>query len=177
MNTKEIFDKFHSQGLLEAVEGEANIQKIAPVETGGNGDLVFLDKKDFLEHISKNKPSAVVTSKDFFDKVKEVGVTAVFLSKNVGLAHAKMKQAIGDRNWRDTTQWGKIHSSAIIHPDTKIPESCIVGPRVVVGKNVKIGENCVLQAGVILEENVTLGNDVILCANVFIGFDSEIGDR
>ncbi len=177
ITTKEIFDQFHKQGLLDSVQGEGTIQKIAPVEIGSNGDLVFVDKKDFLEHIQKNKPSAVVTSVDLVEKVKEAGISIIFTSTNVGLAHAKIKQAIGDRNWRDTSEWGQVHPSAIVHPETQIPASCVVGPRVVIGRNVKIGENCVFQANVTIEQNAIIGNDVILCSGVFIGYDCEIGDR
>jgi UDP-3-O-[3-hydroxymyristoyl] glucosamine N-acyltransferase len=177
ITAKEIFDRFHSQGILDSFEGEGIIQKIAPVEIGSNGDLVFVDKKDFLEFVQKNKPTAVVTNSELADKVKETGIPVIFVSTNVGLAHAKIKQAIGDRNWRDTSEWGQVHPSAIIHPETKIPTSCIVGPNVVIGKNVKIGENCVFQANVTIEQNVSIGNDVILCSGVFVGQDCEIGDR
>ncbi|MCB1178378.1 MAG: UDP-3-O-(3-hydroxymyristoyl)glucosamine N-acyltransferase [Leptospiraceae bacterium] len=177
LSTKEILEKFKNQGVLESLEGEAIIKRIAPVEKCGEGDLVFVDKKDFLESIKNNQPSAVVTSNELFPKVKETGIKTIFISKNVGLAHAKIKQEYGDRNWRDTSEWGQIHPSAIIHPDTKIPSSCLVGPGSVIGKNVKLGENCVIQANVVIERNVLIGNDTIICSGVFIGYECEIGDR
>ncbi|HMY68676.1 MAG TPA: UDP-3-O-(3-hydroxymyristoyl)glucosamine N-acyltransferase [Leptospiraceae bacterium] len=176
IHTEEILKKFQPQGLLESVQGKAEIQNIAPVETGHSGDLVFLDKKEFLEFVIQNRPSAVVTSAEFADKVKD-SADAVFISKNVGLAHAKIKTEYADRNWRDIEEWGRIHPSAVIHPTVSVPESCVIGPKVVIGKNVKLGENCVFQANVVIERDAVIGNDVILCPNVFIGWGCQIGNR
>jgi len=177
LHTQEIFSIFHPTGILEKLEGEAIINRIAPVEECQPGDLVFIDKKEYLDYIAKGKPSAVVCSKEFWDKLKEINIPALFLSPNVGLAHALLKQKYGDRNWYDTSEWGQIHPSAVVHESVKIPSSCIIGPGVVIGRNCKLGEKVIIQANSVLEENVTIGDETKIMPLVFIGKDTEIGKR
>ncbi len=177
--------KFHSNdiqnvlkpyNLISEIKGSAALNKIAPVEEGGEGDLVFFDKKDFLPYIEKNRPTAVVTSSEFFPKIVSLGIRVCILSKNVGVAHAIVKQKFGDWNWYES-EWGRIHPSAIIHESTKIPNSCVIGPNVVIGQNCKIGEKVVIQANTVIEEGVTIGEETKILSQVFIARNTEIGSR
>lgn len=52
-----------------------------------------------------------------------------------------------------------IHPSAVVHPGTKIPESCTIGPFCVVGADVEMGERCELVSHVVLEGPTKLGDD------------------
>ncbi|MBK8397674.1 MAG: UDP-3-O-(3-hydroxymyristoyl)glucosamine N-acyltransferase [Leptospiraceae bacterium] len=178
MNSKasEIFSLFHPAGILESLEGDVLINAIDPVETGKSGSLVFIDNKKYLPFIKENKPSAVVTNKDLYSEVLSYGVEALFLAKNVGVAHAALKQKYADRDLFQS-EWGKRHSSAIIHETAIIPESCMVGPNTVIGENVIIGERCVIQAGVIIEANAKLGEDCVIFPNAVIGYNCILGNR
>lgn len=175
-HSNQILELFQPSGIILEVRGSAELKKIAPVEEGGEGDLVFVDKKEFLPFIEKNKPTAVVTSSEFFEKILNLNIPVCILAKNVGVAHALMKQKFGDWNWYES-EWGKVHPSAVIHESTKIPASCIVGPNVVIGQNCKIGERVIIQANTVIEENVTIGEDTKILSQVFIGRNTEIGSR
>ncbi|MCC5815687.1 MAG: UDP-3-O-(3-hydroxymyristoyl)glucosamine N-acyltransferase [Leptospira sp.] len=178
MNTKasDIFSIFQPAGVLESLDGDSLIKQISPVETGKSGSLVFIDNKKFLSYITENKPSAVVTNKDLIEEVRAVGIEAIFLASNVGVAHAVLKQKYADRNLFQS-EWGNHHPSAIIHDSTKIPASCMIGPNVVIGENVSFGERCVIQAGVVIESNAKLGDDCIIYSNSVIGYNCILGNR
>ena len=75
MNSKasEIFALFNPAGILESLDGDAQINAIQPVETGKSGCLVFIDNKKFLPFVKENKPSAVVTNKDLISEIQSLG--------------------------------------------------------------------------------------------------------
>ena len=165
----EIFALFNPAGILESLEGDAFIAAIHPVETGKSGSLVFIDNKKFLPFVKENKPSAVVTNKDLLSEIQSLGLEAVFLAKNVGVAHAALKQKYADRDLFQS-EWGKRHSSALIHETAKVPESCMIAPNVVIGENAVIGERCVIQTGAVIEANAKLGDDCVIFHNSVIGY-------
>ncbi|MBP7284036.1 MAG: UDP-3-O-(3-hydroxymyristoyl)glucosamine N-acyltransferase [Leptospiraceae bacterium] len=178
MNSKasEIFALFNPAGILESLEGDAFIAAIHPVETGKSGSLVFIDNKKFLPFVKENKPSAVVTNKDLLSEIQSLGLEAVFLAKNVGVAHAALKQKYADRDLFQS-EWGKRHSSALIHETAKVPESCMIAPNVVIGENAVIGERCVIQTGAVIEANAKLGDDCVIFHNSVIGYNCILGNR
>lgn len=178
MNLKasEILSIFQPAGVLESLEGDAQLSSISPVESGGSGALVFIDNKKFLSFIKENKPSAVVTNKDLIDEVRQSGIAAVFLAPNVGVAHAVLKQKFADRNLF-LSEWGNRHSSALIHETAEVPDSCMIGPNVVIGENARLGERCVIQAGVVIESGARLGDDCVVYSNAVIGYSCILGNR
>jgi UDP-N-acetylglucosamine acyltransferase len=52
-----------------------------------------------------------------------------------------------------------IHSSAIIHPTARVPESCKIGPYCVIGADVELGERCQLLSHVVVEGPTRVGAD------------------
>src|SRR5687767_2221297 len=97
---RNIFETFHSQGLIASLEGSEDVQasKISPVESAGPDDLVFVDKKDFVAIALERKPAIIVTS----PKLKEnfAGTTStLLLAPNVPLAHALLKQHYQGRDY------------------------------------------------------------------------------
>lgn len=178
MNLKasEILSLFQPAGILESLEGDSLLLTISPVETGKSGSLVFLDNKNFLPFIKQNKPSAVVTNKDLIEEVRLAGIDAIFLAKNVGVAHAALKQKYADRDLFQS-EWGNRHSTALVHPTAIVPDSCMLGPNVVIGERVILGERCIIQAGVVIESNAKLGDDCVIFHNSVIGYNCIIGNR
>ncbi len=70
-----------------------------------------------------------------------------------------------------TVQAGNIHPTAVVHPGTRIPDSCTIGPYCIVGADVEMGENCELISHVVLEGPTRLGshNRIFPFASVGIG--------
>ena len=135
---------------MESLDGDATITSISPVEVGKTGALVFVDNKSFLPFLKENKPSAVVTNKEFISEIRSFGLETVFLTKNVAVAHGNSSKKYADRDLF-TSEWGKRYVSAVIMNLQKVPDSCMIGPNaVVVGANVELGERTVF-AGSIVE--------------------------
>lgn len=174
----EILREFQSNGVLNESSGAPNltIGRIAAVEDCGPGDLVFMDKKDYLELIATKKPSAVVTNAVLAKLIPPTEQLAILIAANVGLAHALIKQRYGGRKWA-LSGWSGIHSSAVVHESAMIGEGTIVEPRAVIGANVRVGKNTRIMAGVILENGALIGDDCVIHPNAVIGWNCQIGNH
>jgi len=53
-----------------------------------------------------------------------------------------------------------IHSTAIVDPSARIPESCNIGPYCIIGPNVELGEDCQLVSHVHIEGPTRIGKNV-----------------
>lgn len=51
----------------------------------------------------------------------------------------------------------EIHSTAIVHPNTKIGRNVVIGPYAIIGDNVEIGDNCIIGSHVVIEGWTTIG--------------------
>ncbi len=179
MNRKasELLEEFRPQGLLsERIGPDPTLRAIASVDAAEPGDLVFVPREDFVERALQGRPSAVVTSRALAPRFAARPDLCVLVSDRVGLAHAKIRLAYGDRNVRDT-EWGKRHASAVIHETAELHESVIVGPQSVIGARVRIGANSVIMSGVIIEHDTAIGSGTVIHPRVVIGYDSRIGNN
>ena len=134
-----IFQEFKKRGVLQEMEGPDNVvNRIAPAETCGRGDLVFIESAEYLQYVEDGNPSVVVVTPDLKGSVSE-GRT-ILTAENPSLAVALMRQTYADRDVRDSG-WDRVHASAVVHESTRVPESVVVGPRAVIGRDVQLGEN------------------------------------
>lgn len=152
------------------------ITRIAAVEDGATGDLVFVDKKELVPIVKNRMPTAIVTSASLRDEFSSLPETVVFIAPHVPLAHALIKQKYGARDF-SKTGWSEIHPSAVIHETVKMGEGVVVEPRAVIGRNVKIGSKSRIMAGVVIENDVFIGDDVIVQPLAFIGYGTKIGNE
>lgn len=159
--------------LANEQDGAKTVNRIAAVEAARPGDLVFVDKPDFVSHVMAGKPTAVVTSAKLKDAVAATGA-AVLVTPNVGLAHALLKAKYADRDYA-TSGWSGIHPSAVVHPTAEIDASAVIEPGVVVGARVKIAKNCRIMANTVIESGATIGSDTIVHPAVVVGADCRIG--
>ena len=179
MNRKvsEIFNDWQNNGLLTAHQGpDQTITNIAPVETCGSGDLVFVDKPAFVKAALHNTPSCVVTNAKLADEFADQDGLAVLIAPNVGLAQSHLRKKYTDRNIRDEG-WPTIHPSAVIHETAQLGEGTIVGPCAVIGANVSTGAECVIMSCAVVEHGAQLGDRTVIHPNVTIGYDCELGQE
>ena len=172
----QIFERFQDQGLLAAHQGgNPPLRRIAPVEDCEPGDLVFVDHAKYLPQVRERKPSAAVTTEAIAGQLEGIEGLALLIAPNVRLAHALLKQAYGDRDLR-TTEWPRIHPSAVIHDSVAVPEDAVIGPGAVVGANVSLGAGVVLMANCVVEHEARIGAGTVLHPNCVVGYECEIGD-
>lgn len=173
----EIFAEFSSRNILTRHRGaDPRIFGIASVQEGRAGDLVFMDDPKYLEMVSENRPSAVVTDSELSDHLAQFDEIAVLVAPNVKMAHALLRQRYVDRDLHHT-EWPRIHPSAVIHDSVQIPEDAVIGPGVVIGRGVKIGSKVVIMANAVIEYGVIIGESTVVYPGGIVGYDSEIGAR
>ena len=177
ISAAQIFAEFKPRGLLDTMTGtDTLITNIAPIESCGPGDLVFVEKPELVQAAKSARPSAIVTNPELLDQFSDVQDCAVFSSSNVRLAQALLRQTYVDRNLYDN-EWPRIHPAAVIHDSVTIPDNTIIGPGVVLGRNVKLGQRVVIMANTVVEENARIGEETVVHPNVVIGYNCEIGAR
>ena len=173
----EIKENFSGLHLIIAQLGvDVGITGINTVASCEPGDLVFVSNRDYLELARQRNPAALVVPEHLAEDAAEEEGWGILVTGNVKLAHALIKQKYGDRDFLDG-QWGRVHSSAVIHRTAKIPDSCFIGPGVVIGENTRLGDNCRLLAGVVIENDVEIGNDCVFHPNCVIGYHCKIGNE
>ena len=173
----QILSDFRQRGVLDSMTGaDTLITGIAPVESCGPGDLVFVEKPELIETVKAAKPSAIVTHVELIEQFSDMTDCAVLTSSNVRLAQALLRQAYADRDLYDI-EWPRVHPTAVIHETVVIPGDAVIGPGVVLGRNVHIGRRTVVMANSVVEENAQIGEETVVHPNVVIGYNCEIGKR
>lgn len=177
VSAADIFVQFEGTGLLVEVLGDplSKATRVAAVEDCKPGDLVFVDKKEFLGYVSQGRPSVVVTSPALKKSLPEQEGQALLVASNVALAHALLKQKYAARDF-SATGWDGIHASAVVHPSAVLGRGTVVEPRAVIGQGVNLGENCRVMAGAVVEHGVVMGKDCVIYPGAIIGFNSVLGN-
>jgi UDP-3-O-[3-hydroxymyristoyl] glucosamine N-acyltransferase len=174
LTTARLLDDFRATGLLvDRIGPDATIERVAPAQACGPGDLVFADAAGYLEPILQGKPAAVVTSAELAERLPGL---AVVIAKNVRLAQAHILQRYFDRDLRNEG-WPRVHPGAAVHETVSIPDSVTIGPNAVLGARVRLGERCIVLAGAVVEHDAVLGADTVVHPNAVIGWGCEIGSR
>ena len=171
-----LVEEFAPLGLALATDASAHcaVTRISPVECSGPGDLVFMDRKDYLPQVASRRPAAVICTPRLKALVEGLGDIAVLTTPNVALAHALIKQRYANREYQESG-WDGVHASAVIHPSATVGADTVIEPRVVIGRNAVIGQRCRIMAGVVIENDVTIGDDTIVHPSVVIGYGCRIG--
>lgn len=174
---REIAAEFQPLGLVTEVTGDANtgVTRIAPIESCGPGDLVFVDKPEHTAHVRSRKPSVVVTKASLKEHLQGIDGLVVLVTPHVPLAHALLKQRYGNRDYA-RSGWSGVHPSAVVHETAEIGAGTVVEPRAVIAAGAKIGKNCRIMAGVVVENDVTIGDGSILHPNVVVGYGCKLGN-
>jgi UDP-3-O-[3-hydroxymyristoyl] glucosamine N-acyltransferase len=174
LTTARLLEDFKASGVLIDRSGpDAIIERVAPADTCGPGDLVFAEAAPYLQPILQRKPAAVITHPDL---VAQLPGVAVVTAKNVRLAQAHILRRYFDRDLRGDG-WPRIHPSAVVHETASVPASVVIGPNAVVGARTRLGERCVVLAGAVLERDVSLGEDSVVHPNAVVGWGCEVGAR
>ena len=173
----ELEAKFADRKLFSSRSGaDSRITRISPAETCQPGDLVFVDRPEFLQIVAERKPAAVVVDHKLAGDCPDDRDLAVLTSTNVRLAHALIKGHYCSRNL-DAEGWPRIHPSAVIHDSVEVLDSVHVGPNVTIGKGAQLAEGCRVLAGAVIESNARLGQGCLIHPQAVVGHDCILGDR
>jgi UDP-3-O-[3-hydroxymyristoyl] glucosamine N-acyltransferase len=163
---------FSDSGLLQEMTGnDVLVERVSAAEECGPGDLVFVDREEFVQTPIERGASAIITTPKLAPAFEEA---AVLTTPNVKLARALVMQRYFDRDLRpDGVE--RIHGSAIVAESATVAETARIGARAVVQAGARIGENCVVMANAVIEERADLGDGSVVHPCAVIGFECEIG--
>lgn len=169
---------------VEVVGPNVRVLGMSPVESCEEGDITLATSGAFLERALQSPCAAVLVSRKAHDTLAAAAGPAgksasaarsLIITDNATLAHAWLKQQFADWKFRDESEWGRIHPSAVIHSEARVDGTAVIGPSVVVGRGAEIGSGVTIHAGVIVESEAVIGDDTLLHSGVLIGRQCRVG--
>jgi len=154
-------------GSLEGGSGEAEILRIAPLETAGPGDLAFLNNPRYQSQLAASRAACVIVAPAMRETALARG--ACIVTPDPYVYFARLTQ-LWKRAHAGGVQQG-IHPSAVVDPEAFVDPSAYIGPLCVVERGARIGAHTVLKARVNVGERCTIGERCILHPGVVIGAD------
>jgi len=133
-----------------AGDGSVVIARVASLDSGGDGDISYVEDEKFYEAARNSKASCLVVREG-----AQLGFPCQIQVKDPKLAFALIAEILHPPKQRAP----EIHSSSVIAKDAKL------------GDQVTVGSDCLIHPNVFIEDGTTIGNRVILHAGVVIGAD------
>jgi UDP-3-O-[3-hydroxymyristoyl] glucosamine N-acyltransferase len=147
-------------------DGTVLLNRIAPIESAGPGDLSFIANKKYSKFLETTEASAVIAGKD-------AGSDSVTLLLHSNPYYAFMLAA---RIFSPPRAYEPgVHASANVSADAHVHETAHIGPGVTIEDGVSIGEgsavlaNCVVCAGSIVGDGCTIHPNVTIYDGTRIG--------
>lgn len=142
--------------------GETEIKGVAPIESAGAGDLIFVLEDKFLAPALLSKAAAVVAS----ISAKISGKPAILVN-NPRLALARLLPHFAPKS---KVKPG-IHKTAHIAGTAKIGRRVTIMPNVFIGEDCEIGDDSFIHHAVTIYDGVKIGKRVIIHAGARVGVD------
>ncbi|MDD5593829.1 MAG: LpxD N-terminal domain-containing protein, partial [Candidatus Margulisbacteria bacterium] len=142
--------------------GNTEIRGVAPIETAGVGDLVFVLEEKFLAPALSSRAAAVVAPSG-----AKTGDKPAILVRNPRLAMARLLPHFAPKS---KVKPG-IHKTAVVSEDAKIGKRVTIYPFVYIGEGVEIGDDTIIYPSVTIYNNVRIGQRVTIHAGARIGVD------
>ena len=149
-------------------DGTVVIQRVASLETAGEGEIAYVEDEKLFAVASASKASCVIAPAGSDVKAPcriEVKKPKLAFALIAEILHPPKKRAPG------------IHPSSVIAPSAKVAGQVFIGAFVCVGENSSVGKGTQIRAGAKIGDNVHLGSDCVVHPNVFLEDGVTIGDR
>jgi UDP-3-O-[3-hydroxymyristoyl] glucosamine N-acyltransferase len=148
---------------------DAEIRRIATLESARPGDLCFLSHARYRAQLSGTRASAVILARE------ERDATALprILCDDPYLYYARAAQLLVSEN----RPVPGIHARAVVEAGAEIPASAAVGPGCHIGRGARLGERVVIEANCTIGEDAQIGEDSRLGPSVTVYPRSVIGKR
>lgn len=153
------------------VAGDASVRvtRIAPLDSAGPGDLVFITQSRYLERLGDTRASAVILAP------AARGATALprIVTDNPYAYFARVSALF---NPPPAVKAG-VHRSAVVERTAKVAKGASVGANAVIAAGAVIGARAVVGAGCYVGEGAAVGADSRLHANVTLHHGCTLGER
>jgi len=173
--SSEIYQDFKEQGFIIAHLGvDTRVTDIVPAEASAPGTLVFVEHAKYLPAAIEAGVAAIVTTVELAETIK-LANTAILVAPNVRMAMAYIRQKYADRDVYDS-EWGRVHTTAVIHESVQVPDDAVIGPGVVIGARVQLGAGVVVMANSVIEFDTIIGDRTVIYPSCVISYDCHIGE-
>jgi UDP-3-O-[3-hydroxymyristoyl] glucosamine N-acyltransferase len=149
-------------------DGNVVINRVASLETAGEGEIAYVEDEKFFAAASASKASCVIATNG-----SDVKAPCRIEVKKPKLAFALIAEVLHPPKKRAP----EIHSSSVIAPSAKVGSQVFIGAFVCVGENSSVGDGTQIRAGAKIGDNVRVGNDCVIHPNVFLEDGVTIGNR
>ena len=148
---------------------DAEILRIATLESARPGDLCFLSHARYRAQLRDTHASAVILARE------EQDATALprILCDDPYVYYARAAQLFGP----ESRPLPGIHARAVVEAGAEIPASATVGPGCHIGQGVRLGERVVIDANCTVGDDAEIGEDSRLGPSVTVYPRSVIGKR
>lgn len=150
----------------------AIIDNVADLETAAATDASFLSNLRYEQLMQRSEAGAIFV----LPQVKLPPNKNFLITDNPSHAFQQTLEAFhGDVN--ELSGFTDIHSTAVIHPTSKIGSGVTIGPYAVVDKEVTIGNHTFIGSGSYIGPHTTIGHDCIIHPHVTIRERCFLGNR
>jgi len=151
-----------------AGDGSVVIARVASLDSGGDGDISYVEDEKFYEAARNSKASCLVVREG-----AQLGFPCQIQVKDPKLAFALIAEILHPPKQRAP----EIHSSSVIAKDAKLGRDVFIGAFVCIGEGSMVGDRTQIRGGAKLGDQVTVGSDCLIHPNVFIEDGTTIGNR
>ena len=150
-------------------DGDILIKKVATLEAAVDGEISFLDNKNYKKLLSDTKATAVILHSD---NLKDCP-SAALVMREPYVGFARVTALFNEIPLSESG----IHPTAIIGKNCTIPASVNIGPYVVIGDNVILGEHTSVGAHCSIQQDCQLGEHCHLYDRVTLYYKTQLGNN
>lgn len=148
-------------------DADIEIERVAPIETAGAGDLTFVGNPRYARYLESTRAAAVIVTPDAGDLP-----IASLRAKDPHLAFAKAIEVFH----QPIARVPGVHPTAVIATTAAIGPGAAIGAYVTIGDGVQIGAGATLAPHVVIYPQVVIGDRFIAHAQVTIRERVQIGN-
>ena len=153
---------------------DLTITGIAPIESGGPGDLTFIRAQSFARHWPQSACSAALVTEGVEVPDHDPQHRAIIRVPDADLAFAAILERIDPGTH---TPPPGVHPSSTVDPTASIHPNATVGPNCTVGPRTELAEGVALIAGVHIGADVSIDQHTLLHPGAIIADRCRIGKR
>jgi len=130
---------------------DAEIRRIATLESAGPGDLSFLTHSRYRPNLQHTRASAVILARE----ERDATTLPRILCDDPYVYYARAARMLSTE---DRPVPG-VHPKAVVEADAEVPASATVGPGCYIGPRVRLGERVIIDAGCAIGADAQIGED------------------
>ncbi len=131
-------------GAVLQGDDDTVIERVAPLETAGSGDLSFLANRRYAKHLDTTAASAVILAPED----QSLCPVACLVLDNPYLGYARAATLL----YPPRSVSAGVHQTAWVSPNAVVPRSAAIGPHAVIEAYARLDEDVVVGAGCVIGE-------------------------